>query len=255
MALSGSTNYSVTRDDLIKRALRIIGAIAQGESPTTNAYTEAAHSLNDIMKEWMADGLHLWKYTDLVFTPTAGNGTYLIGEGQTINYPAPLKIVQAHRRTTYASGQILDVPLHLYTKADWQNVPNKLQEGVPIGLWYRTPSVPGATVAVGTIYLWPEPSAEFVSNGGVTGSIVLSYMEPFDDFDGSTNNPDVPAHFYNALTWALAEQLAFEYGVPIADRAQISKKAQTHKAIAFSFDQEEGSLYFQPEPNWGSVNG
>ena len=251
MALSGSTNYSVTRDDLIKRALRIIGVLAQGETPPTSAYTEAAHALNDIMKEWMADGLHLWKYTDTTIPLTASNGTYLIGEGQTVNHPAPLKIVQAFRRYTYSDGQILDVPLEVYTKTDWNNIPNKLMEGVPIGIWYRHPSVPEATVATGTLYIWPVPSAEFVSNGGTTGSLLISYMEPFDDFDASTNNPDVPAEFYNALTWALADQLAFEYGVPIADRAQITKKAQLHKAIALSFDQEEGSIFFQPAPNWG----
>jgi hypothetical protein len=119
-------------------------------------------------------------------------------------------------------------------------------------MWYRHPSVPAATVAAGTIYLWPVPDATFINNGGNLGSIVISYMEPFDDFDGSTNNPDVPAHFYNALTWALADQLAYEYGVPIADRAQISKKAHQHRMIALSFDQEEGSLFLQPEANWSN---
>jgi hypothetical protein len=251
MALSGSTNYSVTRDDIIKRALRLIGALGQGATPPTSAYTEAAHALNDIMKEWMADGLHLWKYTDLVFTPTASVAGYDIGEGQTISTPAPLKIVQAHRRTTNTDGTIIDVPMSILSKTDWQNIPTKLQEGPPIQMWYRTPPA-SSGAAVGTIYLWPVPSAEFISSGGVTGSIVISYMEPFDDFDGSTNNPDVPPQFYNALCWNLAEQLAFEYGVPIADRAQITKKAQTHKAIAYSFDQEEGSLFVQPEPNWSN---
>jgi hypothetical protein len=250
MALSGSTNYSVTRDDIVKRALRIIGALAQGRSPPVSAYSEAAQALNDTMKEWMADGLHLWKYADLTFPPVANVIGYSIGEGQTINTPAPLKIVQAHRRLVYADGQILDVELEIVSKSDWQNIPNKLMTGFPVQMWYRTPPA-SASAAVGTVYLWPTPSAEFVSNGGTTGQIVLSYMEPFDDFDGSTNNPDVPPQFYNALCWALADQLAFEYGVPISDRAQITKKAQFHKAVAYSFDQEEGSLFLQPRPDWG----
>lgn len=252
MALSGSTNYTVTQADIISRALRIIGAIGQNEAVPALASTEAAHTLNDIMKEWMADGLHLWKYTDTTFIPVAGTSNYNIGEGQTINTPAPLKIVQAHRRITYTNGKVLDVPLAIYTKTEWQNISTKLQEGPPVALWYRHPSVPGASVAVGQINLWPQPDATFVSNGGNTGSILISYMEPFDDFDGSTNNPDVPPEFYNALTWALADQLAYEYGVPNNDRNQIGKKAMYHKAVAFSFDQEEGSLFIQPTPNWGS---
>lgn len=252
MGLSGSTNYSVTRNDVINRAMRIIGAIGQGETPTAAAYTEAAHALNDIMKEWMADGLHLWKYTDTTFTPVAGTSGYLIGEGQTINTPAPLKIVQAHRRTTHADGSILDVPLEIYSKTDWQNIPTKLQAGPPVALWYRHPSVPAATVAAGTIYLWPVPDATFITNGGNTGSIVISYMEPFDDLDTSTDNPDVPAQFYNALTWNLAEALSYEYGLPLTDRMAITKKALQSRMVALSFDQEEGSIFFQPKPDWGS---
>lgn len=252
MALSGSTNYSVTRNDVINRALRIIGAIGQGETPTAAAYTEAAHALNDIMKEWMADGLHLWKYTDNVFTPTVSVSSYNIGEGQTINYPAPLKIVQAHRRTTFADGSVLDVPMSIYTKTEWQNIPTKLQAGAPIALWYRHPTVPGATVAVGQINLWPQPDATFISSGGNTGSILISYMEPFDDFDSSTDNPDVPAEFYNALTWNLAEALSYEYGLPLSDRMAIGKKAVQSRMIALSFDQEEGSIFFQPQPDWSN---
>jgi hypothetical protein len=70
------------------------------------------------------------------------------------------------------------------------------------------------------------------------------------DFDTSTDNPPVPNYLYNALTWALADQLAFEYGVPIADRSQISKKAQYHKAMALSYDQEDGSIFVQPAVDW-----
>ena len=54
MATSGSTDFSVSRDDIIKRALRIIGVLAQGETPTTNQTTEAAVALNGLVKAWEA---------------------------------------------------------------------------------------------------------------------------------------------------------------------------------------------------------
>lgn len=60
MATSGSTDFSVTRDDIISRALRLIGAIAQGESPTTEQLNEAAIALNGLVKAWQADGMPLW---------------------------------------------------------------------------------------------------------------------------------------------------------------------------------------------------
>ena len=67
------------------------------------------------------------------------------------------------------------------------------------------------------------------------------------DFDASTDNPDIPSYMFNALTWALADQLSYEYGLGLGERSMISKKAQMHKAMALSFDQEEGSLYIRPE--------
>ena len=43
---SGTTTFSITRDDIIKAALRKIGVVAQGETPTTDQITEAAFALN-----------------------------------------------------------------------------------------------------------------------------------------------------------------------------------------------------------------
>src|SRR5689334_6936622 len=102
---SGTTNWSRTRDDIIKRALRIIGAIGQGETPTTDAVTEASAALNDLVKEWQTDGMQLWKYTtSSLITYVAGTKTYNIGTGATVNQLAPLKIVQAFNRNIASSA-------------------------------------------------------------------------------------------------------------------------------------------------------
>ena len=45
---SGLYALSTTRDGIITRALRIIGAIGQGETPTATAITEASEALNDL---------------------------------------------------------------------------------------------------------------------------------------------------------------------------------------------------------------
>lgn len=60
MATSGSTNFSINRDDIIKRALRLIGVLPQGESPSTDQVTEASLALNGLVKAWQADGMPLW---------------------------------------------------------------------------------------------------------------------------------------------------------------------------------------------------
>ena len=43
MSTSGSTDYSVNRDDIIKRALRLVSVTAQGGEPTTDKNTDATY--------------------------------------------------------------------------------------------------------------------------------------------------------------------------------------------------------------------
>src|SRR3990167_4718307 len=60
MSSSNSYNFSITRDQLITDALLYIGAIAENETPTAAAVSEAARLLNMIIKLRAADGMPLW---------------------------------------------------------------------------------------------------------------------------------------------------------------------------------------------------
>lgn len=60
MASTNSYDFTVTRDQLITDAHLYIGAIGEGESPTTAQVTEAARLLNMIVKHRATDGMPLW---------------------------------------------------------------------------------------------------------------------------------------------------------------------------------------------------
>lgn len=246
MALSDSFNYVTTRDDIIKRALRIIGALGTGETPDSAAVTEAAQALNDVLKEWQADGLHLWRRATTVLTAVVNDGQYNIGDAGDIDAPAPYKLLDVYRRTGTGTS-ILDIQMLPYTRQQWDAIPNKSQTGTPIA-WHFQPAPASTGIEVGTLYVWPIPDSNFVTTN--TGKFNITYTATLQDFDSSSDNPDIPKYVINALVWALADQLQYEYGVAIADRAQITKKAQIHKAIAFSYDQEEGSLFLSPAVDW-----
>jgi hypothetical protein len=240
MATSASTNYTVTRDDVIKRALRIIGAIGQGETPPTDAVTEAAVALNQIVKEWNADGMQLWKYlTTTTLTLVSGTRSYNIGVGATFNMTAPLKITQAWLRNT---AQVTDTPINLITRQEYDMLSSKGQLGRPNQLYYVPPGAV-ATEQVGTIYLYPAPDTDTATNY----TLLVTGMTSLMDFDAAADTADFPSFYYNALAWALADQLSYEYGVPYAQQAMITKKAEVHKEKALGFDREEGSLYLQPD--------
>lgn len=238
--VSGTTNWFRTRDDIIKRALRIIGAIGQGETPNSTAIDEASQALNDLVKEWQTDGMQMWKYSlSDAITYTSGTNAYSIGTGSTVNQVAPLKIVQAFNRNTTTNR---DQPLILVTQQEYQLLGDKASQGTPNQLWYKPPGPP-STEMTGTITVYTTPDTDAATN--LQLYVVGEY--PIDNFDATGDLADFPSFYYNALTWGLADQLAYEYGVTLAERSMITKKAQDHHDAVLGWDREEGSVYIQPD--------
>lgn len=244
MATSGTSAFIVTRDDVITRALRLVSAIGQGETPDATAVTEASMALNMLIKEWQADGMQLWKVSTKSFPVVASTASYNIGVGSTINTEAPLKVIQAYTRDSDNS----DAPMTIFTKEEYDSYSSKSTGGTPTQMFYKTPG-PSTGAMVGTITLLPVPTATDVSNGL---NIYITGVFPLQDFNASTDNPDLPSYYYNALVWGLADQLATEYGLPLAERGFIQNKADKHLEKAKDFDIEEGSLYLQPAWDYGS---
>ena len=243
MATSNSYNYTKNRDQIITRALRIVGAIGQGETPTATAVTEAAEVLNDLVKEWEADGMQLWCIRDYILTPTATINNYLVGVGYTIEAPAPTKILQAWNRST---ANNLDTPVLLITRHEYNMLGSKTTQGQPSQLWYVPPGEINGTENFGSITLYVTPDTNYASNF----TLHFTGVRPLQDFDASTDVMDFPQYWGNAVCWGLADQLSYEYGVGLSERAMISKKAEQHREKALSYGTEEGHLLIQPSPHW-----
>ena len=94
----------------------------------------------------------------------------------------------------------------------------------------------------GVLYVFPVPSATEVAN-----NIQIVYQAPYEDFDASTDTPDFPQEWYDAITYGLATRLAPEYGIPSTDRRTLWQEMLTIKQDALNFGLEEGSLYFGRE--------
>jgi len=225
-----TTTFSVNRDDLIKGALRKIGVVAQGESPTPDQTTEAAFALNLLVKSWEADGMPLWALRTTPITLIAGKNTYTMGVGQEIDTDKPLKLIQAWNRST---GNI-DIPMRLLTKQEYNILGNKATSGKPIQLYFE----PGVTSS--DIHLFPTPAAADV----LESTIYVVYQRPYTDFNVSTDAPDFPQEWYDAVLYGLAVRLAPEYGVPLDQRQLLGREAADIKLAALSFSNEDGSLFF-----------
>ena len=116
MTTSNSTNFTVTREDIINRALRLIGVLAQGETASTDQVSEANIALNSLVKAWQADGMSLWAIKQYSVPLTSGVSAYNIGVGQIINTPKPLKVIQAFNHNTTSN---VDIPMRVITRQEY----------------------------------------------------------------------------------------------------------------------------------------
>lgn len=231
MSTSGNSNYTTTRDDIIKRALRLLGVLAQGQLPSPDQITEASVALNSLVKAWEADGMPLWAIKQYPMTLVNGQKSYEIGIGLGVNIAKPLKVFQAW---THDSSSNIDIPMRVITRQEYNTLGNKGTIGQPVQIFYEP------LVDSGVMHVFPTPDAYSAANRTLT----FVYQRPFEDFDVSTDNPDFPQEWYDAVTYGLATRLAPEYGVPNVERKTLWQEMSIIKQEALNFGTEEGSLWF-----------
>lgn len=79
MATSGVTEYILNRNQIIEGSLRLLGQLADGESASADQIINGQTSLNRMVKAWVAQGIHLWKYEELVLFLEVGKEQYKVG--------------------------------------------------------------------------------------------------------------------------------------------------------------------------------
>ena len=229
MATSSIYSYQLTRNELITSALRKLGVLAEGQTPSTQNYADGMMALNTVIAQLRAVGMPLWARSEYTFTPTTG--TYNIGTDQTLNTPFPVKLLQAFRTETNAK-----IPLEVMAREDFNILPTT-STGSPIKVNYQP------FVNYGVVSLWPAPTS---SN---TATVTLVYQRPYQYFTTSTETMDFPEEWYNAIIYSLAVVLAPEWGVPLQDRQVLKSEAKDYIEMAQMTGQEDGSFYLQPERN------
>lgn len=232
MTTSGTSTFNPTRDQIIKGALRLVGALSQGEEPTADQVTEASEALNMLVKAWESDSMPLWGLEEHTIDLVTGVNTYKIGTGQDIDIPKPLRILQA-----WNSNNNIDTPMRLLTKQEYNMLGNKITQGVPIQFYYDVQR------DYGKLKLFPTPSA--IAEDSYTVSFV--YQRPFEDFDSATNTADFPQEWIEAIKYGLAVRLSAEYGLTVEQRRELRTDAKEIKDLALSNGTESGSIYFGVE--------
>lgn len=233
MTTSGQTIIEMNRDSICAAALRKIGAIALGQTPSTTEITNASEALNNLVAEFQTLGMPLWARNEYTIPMVDSQDSYTIGVGLAVDTPFPLKIVQAWIVDS-GGGAIQEL---------WPNsieAFNRLPTGNPPGSPSQYTYQP--FINYGVFRVWPAPDSTTVADKDLN----ISYMSPFEGFTAAANTPYFPREWNNALIYGLADLLSPEYGIPPNDRMLIKKEAKDHLELALDFGMENASITFSP---------
>ncbi len=186
---------SETAQTLINSALRAIGVLAKGETPSSDDSADALKALQFMLENWSATPIRLWFVTNENFAFAASPST--IGDGGTLNTVRPERILTAYLRDSHGT----DVPLEIIEYAKWARISLKSLTGVPGYLFYA-PEYP-----LGKIYLYPTG----------TGTLYIDSLKPLTDPTLVTSTVSFPPEYNAAIKWNLAVNLAPEYGKTVSE--------------------------------------
>lgn len=174
--------------DLIKASLRLLGF---NETPTAEQSADALEALNLMMQGWQNIGdLALTQIQS--FSVVSGTDSYVIGDGETWDGNAPVRVLKA----TLRDSNNIDRPVDVITDYEYMNIVNKSQSGTPYKLRYEK------TGDTGKIYLYWVPQDSY--------TILLLNNTPFSTIT-LAGDIELPAGYLDAMKYNLTVEIAPEY--------------------------------------------
>lgn len=195
---------------IITRAMRLVGAIGQGETPTAQEAQDGLSALNAMLDSWATERLKVFHVERIgPFNLAAGTASYTIGSGGTFNVTRPLRIEGGYVRD---NGQ--DYGFRVTTeRAEYDRIADKGSATQYPTLCFHEPAYP-----LGTLWFWPTPSR-----------IVPVYLMAWNDlqsFTLLTAELSLPNGYQRAIEHNLAAEIAPEFGKEVPPSVmQIARKS------------------------------
>ena len=79
MATSGTSTFTVNRNEVISATLRLLGVIGNGETPNSEDFTNCSQALNIMIKSWAKKGFPLWVTETVEIPMVEGANPYPLG--------------------------------------------------------------------------------------------------------------------------------------------------------------------------------
>ena len=211
--------------ELITRSMRLAKILTSGETLTAEEGQDALATLNDLLENWSTEPLSLWSTTNFAGSTVGGQATYTIGPGGNFNTTRPSEILGA-----YVTVNGVDFPVTPVGQLEYNAISLKTQQQ-PIAqkLLYVN------DFPLGLVTLWPVPSQAV--------TLTMTFDRLLTQIPTLATAINYPPGAAKALRYALAVELASEYGAPvdpvllsIASDAKADYKRSNKQPVKASFD-------------------
>jgi|ERR1035437_701495 hypothetical protein len=204
---------STTAGDQINRALRLLGVLAEGETPSANTSADALLALDQMLDSWSTERLSVFATIDQTFTWPSGQVLRTLGPTGDFVGVRPVALDDA---TYYIAGGI-SYPIELINDEQYDSIVLKTANSTLPSVLYVNADIPNASM-----YLYPVPSQalefHFISVETLTQTSSLSTVLSF------------PPGYLRAIAYKLALELAPEFGVDVPV-AVVKIAAESKRAI------------------------
>lgn len=217
-------------NDIIRPALKLLGVITQGETPSNSESTDALAALNAMLDNWSTERLNVFFIQNFTGSVSNGTNSYNIATGQTWNTPRPVRIEAANIILSNLTHS-----LEIISPSDWAAIKEKgASASVPLRLYYDQ------AVPTGKVYLWPTPNA--------SSTIDLWLYAALTQFADLTTNVDIATGYLRAMIYNLALEVASQFGSVV--RPEVAQVAAESKAAIRMLNGAEPGM----PPATGPIN-
>ena len=226
----------MTGRELVTAALRLIGAVAPGESLDAAEATDGLASINRMLDSWSNEGLTIHAVTgESPLTLTAGDASVTLGaSGDITTRPMTIeKAVIRNGTTDYA-------PLRVMTASEYAAISDKSVQSIPDSV-YDDGGYPQRTLT-----LYPVPSSS-------SYSLVLFAKRQLSQIATLDTDVSFPPGYERALIFNGACELAPEYGKAIPD--YVFAAANDSKAVLKRANYKPGYLSIDDVPAYARRGG
>jgi hypothetical protein len=198
-----------TATQVIYRSLRLIGQIRPGQGASASQNNDGLATANDMLDAWSVERLNVFNVATASYPLTTATPAYLIGPGQTLNAPRPIRIERAGILIANPNGSgTIRQPLRILSEREWDAIAVKISTSPIPEKLYCDNAYPYAT-----LNLLPIPTF----SSGTAPKLELSTWTALTQFPDLTTDVEFPPAYELAIRYNLALLLAPGYPQNVAD--------------------------------------